>query len=120
MAPSTASSLGKNYHLDLLDAWDKETNPNSQIPRFQFADEYVSATSTRFLISSNYLNISNISLGYTFPAKWWNGHISNLRVYVVCDNVWYWSARKGFDPRGGGNGLYSPIRTISGGVTLTF
>ena len=120
MNNSTASSLGKNYHLDLLDAWDKETNPNSNIPRFQYAVENQSATSTRFLISTNYLNISNISLGYTFPAKWWNGHISNLRVYVVCDNVYYWSARKGFDPRGGGNGLYSPIRTISGGVTLTF
>ena len=120
MNNSTASSLGKNYHLDLLDAWDKETNPDSNIPRFQYATENQSATSTRFLISTNYLNISNISLGYTFPAKWWNGHISNLRVYVVCDNVWYWSARKGFDPRGGGNGLYSPIRTITGGVTLTF
>ena len=119
MSSPTASSLGKNYHLDLLDAWTKE-NPNSQIPRFQYADDYTAATSSRFLISSNYLNISNINLGYTFPTKWWKGHIQNLRVYVACDNVWYWSARKGFDPRGGGNGLYSPIRTISGGVTLTF
>ena len=119
MNNSTASSLGKNYHLDLLDAWTTD-NKDSQIPRFQFADEYTSATSSRFLISSNYLNISNINVGYSFPAKWWKGHIQNLRVYVACDNVWYWSARKGFDPRGGGNGLYSPIRTISGGVTLTF
>ena len=119
MSPSTASSLGKNYHLDLLDAWSQD-NKDSNIPRFQYADEYVSATSTRFLTSTNYLNISNISLGYTFPAKWWKGHIQNLRVYVVCDNVWYWSARKGFDPRGTGTGQYSPIRTISGGVTLTF
>ena len=119
MSSPTASSLGKNYHLDLLDAWTPQ-NPNSQIPRFQYADEYTAATSSRFLISSNYLNISNINLGYTFPTKWWKGHIQNLRVYVACDNVWYWSARKGFDPRGGGNGLYSPIRTISGGVTLTF
>ena len=119
MSSPTASSLGKNYHLDLLDAWTPQ-NPNSQIPRFQYADEYTAATSSRFLISSNYLNISNIILGYTFPTKWWKGHIQNLRVYVACDNVWYWSARKGFDPRGGGNGLYSPIRTISGGVTLTF
>ena len=120
MNNSSASSLGKNYHLDLLDAWDKEKNPNSDIPRFQYADEYVSATSTRFLTSTNYLNISNINLGYSFPAKWWNGHIQNLRVYIACDNVWYWSARKGFDPRGTGTGQYSPIRTISGGVTLTF
>ena len=119
MSSPTASSLGKNYHLDLLDAWTPQ-NPNSQIPRFQYADDYTAATSSRFLISSNYLNISNINLGYTFPTKWWKGHIQNLRVYVACDNVWYWSARKGFDPRGGGNGLYSPIRTISGGVTLTF
>ena len=120
MNNSSASSLGKNYHLDLLDAWDKDKNPNSNIPRFQYADEYVSATSTRFLTSTNYLNISNINLGYSFPAKWWNGHIQNLRVYIACDNVWYWSARKGFDPRGTGTGQYSPIRTISGGVTLTF
>ena len=119
MSSPTASSLGKNYHLDLLDAWTPD-NKDSQIPRFQYADDYTAATSSRFLISSNYLNISNINLGYTFPAKWWKGHIQNLRVYVACDNVWYWSARKGFDPRGGGNGLYSPIRTISGGVTLTF
>jgi hypothetical protein len=119
MNNSTASSLGKNYHLDLLDAWTPD-NMDSQIPRFQFAEEYTSVTSSRFLTSTNYLNISNINVGYSFPAKWWKGHIQNLRVYVACDNVWYWSARKGFDPRGGGNGLYSPIRTISGGVTLTF
>ena len=125
MTNSTAGSLGKNYHLDLLDAWKSPDSKlpadvNKQIPRFQYADEYVDATSTRYLISTNYLNISNINVGYSFPAKWWNGHIQNLRVYVACDNVWYWSARKGFDPRGTGNGQYSPIRTISGGVTLTF
>ncbi len=119
MTNSTASSIGKNYHLDLLDAWTPQ-NPDSNIPRFQYADEYAGATSTRFLISTNYLNISNINVGYNFPAKWWKGHIQNLRVYMACDNVWYWSARKGFDPRGTGTGQYSPIRTISGGVTLTF
>ena len=125
MSSPTSATSGKNYHLDLLGAWK---NPDSklpkdvyqQIPRFQFADQYTTSTSSRFLISSNYLNISNINLGYTFPAKWWNGHIQNLRVYVACDNVWYWSARKGLDPRGTGNANYSPIRTISGGVTLTF
>jgi hypothetical protein len=119
MTNSTASSIGKNYHLDLLDAWTPQ-NRESNIPRFQYADEYAGATSTRFLISTNYLNISNINVGYNFPAKWWKGHIQNLRVYMACDNVWYWSARKGFDPRGTGTGQYSPIRTISGGVTLTF
>jgi hypothetical protein len=46
-------------------------------------------------------------------------------LYVVCDNVWYWSRRKGLDPRqsmtgGSNNAMYSPIRTISGGINVTF
>ena len=119
MSSPHSTSLGENYHLDLLDAWTPE-NKDSDIPRFQFGDKYTTVTSSRFLTSTNYLNISNINLGYTFPAKWWKGAISALRVYVACDNVWYWSARKGFDPRGTGTAQYSPIRTISGGVNLTF
>ena len=119
MSSPQTSTAGKNMHLDLLDAWTPENN-TSNIPRLQFNDLYTSSTSSRFLISSNYLNISNINVGYTFPAKWWKGHIQNLRVYVACDNVWYWSKRQGFDPRGGSNNYYAPIRTISGGVTLTF
>ena len=119
MSSPHVTSLGENYHLDLLNAWTPE-NTNSEIPRFQYGDEYNAATSSRFLISTNYLNISNISLGYTFPAKWFKGHIQNLRLYVICDNVWYWSARRGFDPRGGSVTYYAPIRTITGGVTVTF
>ena len=119
MSSPYTNSLGENYHLDLLNAWTPE-NTNSEIPRFQYGDEYNAASSSRFLISTNYLNISNISLGYTFPAKWFKGHIQNLRLYVICDNVWYWSARRGFDPRGGSVTYYAPIRTITGGVTVTF
>ena len=119
MSSPTSATSGKNYHLDLLNAWSQD-NKDSNIPRFQFGDQYTTSTSSRFLISSDYLNISNINVGYNFPSKWWNGKIQNLRVYVACDNVWYWSKRKGLDPRGTGNTNYSPIRTISGGVTLTF
>ena len=119
MSSPYGSSVGTNYHRDLLNAWTPE-NTESNIPRFQYGDQYTTASSSRFLISSDYLNISNINAGYNFPAKWWKGHIQNLRVYVACDNVWYWSKRKGLDPRGTGTGQYSPIRTISGGVTLTF
>ena len=125
MSSPNGTSVGRNYHVDLLDAWTKGTNENSDIPRFQYDDLYSSATSDRFLTSASYINISNINIGYTFPAKWWNNKIQGLRVYVACDNVFYWSKRRGLDPRqsfsgGTTNVNYSPIRTISGGVTLTF
>ena len=125
MSSPSGTSVGQNYHVDLLNAWTKGVNEDSQIPRFQYDDVYSSATSDRFLTDASYINISNINLGYTFPAKWWNNKISGLRIYVACDNVYYWSQRKGLDPRqsfsgGTTNVNYSPIRTISGGVTLTF
>ena len=109
----------------MLNAWTKGSNEDSQIPRFQYDDQYTTATSDRFLTDASYLNISNINLGYTLPAKWWNNKIQGIRLYVACDNVYYWSRRKGLDPRqsfsgGTTNVNYSPIRTISGGVTLTF
>ena len=125
MSSPSGTSVGRNYHVDLLDAWTKDVNETSNIPRFQYDDMYSSATSDRFLTDASYLNISNINLGYTFPAKWWRNKIQGLRVYVSCDNVFYWSKRRGLDPRQSFAGSttnvnYSPIRTISGGVTLTF
>ena len=125
MSSPSGSSVGNNYHVDLLKAWTKGSNEDSQIPRFQYDDQYTTATSDRFLTDASYLNISNINFGYTLPAKWWNNKIQAIRIYVACDNVYYWSRRKGLDPRqsfsgGTTNVNYSPIRTISGGVTLTF
>jgi hypothetical protein len=46
-------------------------------------------------------------------------------VYVSGDNLCYLSKRKGFDPRGTFNGntsstSYSPVRVITGGVSVQF
>jgi hypothetical protein len=82
--------------------------------------------STRFLTNGSYLNIENINLGYTFPAKWTKAALINsLRIYVAAENVFYWSKRKGFDPRQSYSETtnatrYSPMRTFSGGITLQF
>ena len=84
------------------------------------------ATSDRFLMDASYLNVQNITVGYTLPQNITRKFlVSRLRLYVVCDNVWYWSRRKGLDPRqsmtgGSNNAMYSPIRTISGGINVTF
>ena len=125
MSSPIASNTGYNFHADLLKSWTPE-NPSSRIPRFQFGDTYSTGTSTRFLTNASYFNIENINLGYTFPSKWTKkAAINSLRLYVSCENVYYWSKRKGFDPRQSYSEMtnatyYSPMRTISGGVTLNF
>ena len=120
-----ATSVGFAYHRDLWDAWTPE-NTNTDIPRFRYNDKYFTSQSSRFLMDASYLNIQNITLGYTLPAKITRKFlVEKLRIYVACDNVWYWSRRKGLDPRQSIAGstnpyTYTPIRTISGGVTVTF
>ena len=122
---SPSGSAGYNYHKDLLKAWTPE-NTGSNIPRFQLNDQYSAASSTRFLTDASFLNIQNINLGYTLPSRWTNKMaINSLRVYVSAENVFYWSKRKGFDPRQSydettNSTYYSPMRTISGGVTFEF
>lgn len=116
---------GGAMHVDLLKAWSKD-NPHSNIPRVQSQDLHTTASSDRWLISASYLSLQNIDLGYTIPRKLVRTMgIQSLRFYATASNVWVWSKRQGLDPRqsmGGGvnNTSYSPIRTISGGLTLTF
>ena len=125
MAAPTNQNGGYNFHKDLLDSWTVD-KPSATIPRFQYDDLYFSSSSTRFLTSSDYLNIDNINLGYTLPSSLTKKfQVNSLRLYVACENVGYFSKRKGFDPRQGYSGsanatTYSPMRTISGGITVQF
>lgn len=91
-----------------------------------FKDEYTTLSSDRWLTDASYLSVENINFGYTLPNKIVKDlHLSKLRVYFAADNIWVWSKRKGMDPRqsmtgGVNNTYYAPIRTLSGGFTVTF
>ena len=117
-------SLGQNWHKDILKAWTEE-NPSSKIPRVDALDDYTNASSSRFYTSSNYFAINNITLGYTLPKNWTQRFgIGCLRIYGAADNVALFSARQGLDPRMSyttvSSSSYSAIRTISGGIKVTF
>ena len=124
-----SSMAGTNWSKDILKAWTPE-NPNTDVPRLCASDNSYQLDSNRFLTSSDYLSLNNITLGYTLPKKWMRAmQISNLRLYVTADNLAVLSARKGLDPRmslgtgsstTSGNYTYSPMRTIAGGLTVTF
>ena len=122
---SPSTSIGYNYHKDLLNAWTPE-NKDSDIPRFWYNDQYFTSESDRFLVDASYLNFQNAQIGYTFPERLTRKfHVSRLRLYVSCDNICYWSYRHGLDPRYSFDGstndnMNSPVRTLSGGINITF
>lgn len=121
-AASTSNS-GQNYHKDWAKSWS-ETNTDSDIPRWQFGDKYTTLGSDRFLTNASYLNFQSFTVGYNVPSKIFRDK-ATVRVYVAGENLCFWSARKGLDPRysftsGNSLNVYSPVRTISGGVRLTF
>jgi len=128
----TSSGTGTAWHKDVLKSWSPE-NPDSDIPRLD-GDTSVGQTAvSNYLISSDYLSINNITIGYSFPEKLTSAmKIKGLRIYVAGDNLAVFSARKGVDPRfslglgsltsgsGLSSGAYSAMRTVTGGITITF
>lgn len=81
---------------------------------------------TRWLYSSDFIKIKNITLGYNIP--WKNKHIDFARVFVSCENVYMWDRYDGYSPESnnggtGGDydyGAYPQARVFSLGVNLTF
>ncbi len=121
----TGTGRGNAIHADLLNSWTPE-NPNSNIPQLIIDDPSATTTSDRFLIGASYLSLQNLNFGYTFPTKLTSKiGVGKLRLYLTATNLWLWSKRQGLDPRqsitgGASTAYYSAMRTISGGITVTF
>ena len=120
-----SGDAGSAIHVDILKSWSPN-NTSSNIPRSMYGDQYTTATSDRFMTNASYLNFQSFTVGYTFPKKWLqNLGINKLRLYASGENLCFWSARKGLDPRYSFSSteslnVYSPVRTIMGGIQLSF
>jgi TonB-linked SusC/RagA family outer membrane protein len=115
---------GGALHKDLLNAWTPES-PSGSVPRLDWGAKYTGATSDRWMTSSDYLSLNNISLGYTLPKSLTSKiGLASVRIYGAADNVALWSKRKGMDPRQSYvqsyAGYYAALRTISGGIKITY
>lgn len=127
MSPATSTSdAGYTYHKDWVKAWS-ESNKDSNVPHWQYGDEYAAYGSDRWLTDASYLNFQSFSVGYNIPVSKLkiDSVVSKARLYVVGENLGFISARKGLDPRYSFSGtastnVYSPVRTISCGVQVTF
>ena len=124
MSPSSDGAGGSNFHVDYIKSWTAE-NP-TDIPRWQYNDKYTTAASDRFLTNASYLNFPSFTIGYNVRKSWIRKTgINKLRIYAAGENLYFWSARKGLDPRYSYTGntsvsVYSPVRNLSLGAQITF
>lgn len=122
---SDAGDAGKAIHEDVLKSWTPE-NTSSRLPRYRYGDQYNSFGSDRWMASARYLNFQSFSVGYTLPKSLVSRFgLNKLRVYATGENLCFWSVRRGLDPRYSYSGntsvnVYSPVRTIMGGIQLSF
>ncbi|PSK95185.1 SusC/RagA family TonB-linked outer membrane protein [Taibaiella chishuiensis] len=117
-----SSDFGQTWSKDIEKRW-QQPGDVTDVPRLERGNVNLNAASTRFLTSASYLNIRNVSLGYTLPSKLMSrAGFKSLRAYVSCDNLWLFSKRKGMDPQGAFDGnaaySYSPVRTLVFGVNV--
>lgn len=103
-------------------------NPSSTDPRLASrGDTYYTGgnygNNTYFLLSTDYIRLKNLELGYTLPVDIGSkAGISNLRIYVNGLNLFTMAKNKVYDPETtSSSGQYYPqLRVINTGLRLTF
>ena len=112
----------------MRDSWSA-TNRNTEYPLLTTYPEAGEnfQNSTLWLQDASYLRLKNISLGYTFPAKWLEKtkFLTYARVYVTGADLWETSKiRDGWDPEASRTvtsyGRYPFTRNVTFGLNLTF
>ena len=131
---SMSSDSPSAFHKDILKSWtsapENITDDNrilkDGIPQINTEyNEYNNTASSRWLISSSYLSLKNISLSYDLPMKWVSAmKLQNINVGFFMDNVFIACARSGMNPTynfAGGQGTgYVPNRTYTFQLSVKF
>jgi TonB-linked SusC/RagA family outer membrane protein len=128
-APFTGWGMSFMTPLETVvnNSWTPE-NTDALYPQYIYGDPYLSTSdSSRFLMSGNYLRLSNITFGYTIPSKLTRkAFIQKVRLYTTFDNVHTWTASDfiGYNPETYASGIiawqYPAVFTFTGGIQVTF
>lgn len=94
---SNNALFGRYNNLD-VDYWTPN-NPTNASPRPNENQERPRNGSTLTYFDGSYVKLRNLQLGYNFPKKLTERlNISNLRLYVAGQNLWFLSDYETFDP----------------------
>lgn len=121
-----------NPRTNVLDRWRSEASPgNGMEPRVGSAAQNV--FSSRFLYDASFLQISNITLGYSLPQGFMNkAKLSGARLYVAVQNLYTFTKYVGYNPEANNfnesgstqlsvdQGSYPIARTFLVGLNLNF
>lgn len=121
-----------NNSTEILGRWQSTSNPgDGWTPRLYFgAQNFINrpeTTNTRFVEKADFLKVSNIQIGYTFPKTLISRiGLDNLRVYVQGQDLFMFTGYTGIDPemenyQTGVDFNGSPRqRVVTGGLSVSF
>lgn len=135
MSTNTASSADA-LHKDILNSWREapagmsessanRIDPNG-IPTIDInRSSYNNSTSDRWLTSSSYLVMKNLSLGYSLPKQWLKPlGVQGLTLTAGVENLFTITSRKGLNPQysfsGGSDNTYVTARVYNVGLNVKF
>lgn len=115
-------------YVDIKDRYIPGVNETSDIPAFSSTNRNFTQ-STRFLEKGDFLRLKNISLAYSI-SKSKLKNIAGIKLFVSATNLLTWTNYSGIDPESNSSsgdirqgidfGTYPNVKTITGGVTLSF
>lgn len=111
-----------HYFYDPANPSDPRTNTTSENTRLTIGGTAQTETfSELHLHNGNYMKLKNLTIGYTFPAKWMEKlYVQNLRIYATGENLLTITKFKGIDPEMVAGDGYLPIRQYAFGINITF
>jgi len=113
-----------NQPEQALSRWTKP-NDNSGIQQFSQSSAANTAyqqqtDSDKGFTDASYVRLKNVSLSYLFPQPWTSKvHLSSARVFLRGQNLLTMTKYHGLDPESQTSFL-PPLRTLTGGLSLTF
>ena len=135
MQPGTIATSKINMHTDMMKAWTPEntdtdvamfTNSGAALGSSTYSANVAGTRSTRWLTSTNMLEINSMMLSYDFSKKACDYiHIAGLKAYVSADHLAVFNCRQGMFANysssnyDSGGSRYNPSRTITVGLNFT-
>ncbi|MBD5183724.1 MAG: SusC/RagA family TonB-linked outer membrane protein [Bacteroidales bacterium] len=90
-----------------------------------YLSNYNNASSSRWMVSNNYLTFKNLNINYNLPMKWVDAlKLQGINVGFSVDNLFIATRQKGFNPQysysGGQGAYYVPSRVFSFQLNVKF